>query len=155
VQLHRPEVLRQLALLGARLVVISMSPLSALSDWVPWFEKHFMATSPGGWNDPDAPGVFDRTCFVSDPERMVYRAYGLGNLPARRVYSLKIRLQYLLWAMAGRPIRKSLEDKLQQGGDFVVGRDGRLTLSYTGHDQSDRPSSGEILAALRKGVSGT
>jgi hypothetical protein len=50
--------------------------------------------------------------------------------------------------MQGKPIRLR-DDALQRGGNFVVGRDGHLTLAHTGRDQSDRPEPAEILAALR------
>ncbi len=78
----------------------------------------------------------------------MYRTYGLGRHSVREVYGFKFLLQYALWAAQGKPIRNNLQDKLQRGGNFVVGRDGRLTLSYIGRDQSDRPRTEQILAAL-------
>lgn len=92
-----------------------------------------------------------RTRFLADPERAVYRAYGLGRNSLLRVYGPRILAQYVVWGLRGKPIRIR-EDTLQRGGNFVVGRDGRLTLAHTGRDQADRPSVDTILAALRAGA---
>jgi hypothetical protein len=44
-----------------------------------------------------------------------------------RVYGPRILWQYALWWLQGKPIRLR-DDALQRGGNFVVGRDGHLTL---------------------------
>jgi hypothetical protein len=142
--------LGHLADLEASLLVLSFAELERLCHWVPYFQRQFLAPSyvQRGLVPPAAP--FARTRFLTDPARAAYPAYGLGRNSVPRVYGPRILWQYLQWGLQGRRIRIN-DDTLQRGGNFVVGRDGRLTLAHTGRDQSDRPSVESILAALRQG----
>ena len=137
-QLHQPAALDEFERLGAGLLVVSFAEPEYLRGWVPWWRETFL-------KDRERPA---RTRFLADPQKTVYAAYGLGRHSARAVYSPRILLQYARWAAQGKPIRNTREDKLQRGGDFVVGADGCLRLSHTGRDQSDRPPVSAILAAL-------
>jgi hypothetical protein len=150
VQLHQPAVLDQIAALDARLLVISFADLHRLAHWLPYFQRRFLAPSytARGVTPPAEP--FARTRFLADPARVAYHAYGLGRNTVLRVYGPRILWQYAKWARQGRPIRIR-DDTLQRGGDFIVGRDGRLTLAHTGRDQSDRPPIDMLLAAVRQG----
>jgi len=139
VQLHQPRVLEAFRRAGAGLLVVSFADLEYLKNWVPWWRDTFI--------DGDQAAI-ERTRFVADPGRIAYEAYGLGHHSARKVYSPRILLQYMKWAAEGKPVRKTDEDKLQRGGDFVVGSDGRVLFSHTGRDQSERPPVRRILAAL-------
>lgn len=147
-QLHRPETLAEIVARDGRLLVISFAPLARLQAWVPFFEKEFLANyyMENGLTRPD--NFFARTRFVADSELAVYRAYGLGRNKPEEVYSFKILRQYARWRAQGRPVHQPTEDPLQRGGDFVVGRDGRLNFSYCGRDQADRPLISSILNAL-------
>jgi hypothetical protein len=129
-------------------VVISFADEERLRRWIPYFQQQFLAPAyrSQGLAVPDT--VFERTHFLADPSRVVYHAYGLGRNSIWRVYGPRILWQYALWWIQGKPIRLR-DDALQRGGNFVVGRDGHLTLAHTGRDQSDRPEPAEILAALR------
>lgn len=147
-QLHRPEVLSKLADLDARLIVVSMANLEELKDWVPFFAKTFLDPVIEQTPREQIAGPFCRTRFLADPARSAYRAYGLGRHSLREVYGLRFMLQYALWAAQGKPIRNNQQDKLQRGGNYVVGRDGRLSMSHIGRDQSDRPPVEKTLAAL-------
>ena len=49
---------------------------------------------------------------------------------------------------------KAHEDTLQLGGDFVVGRDGRLVLAFRSKGPDDRPSVDALLSAVLNGESG-
>jgi hypothetical protein len=147
VQLHQPRSIETLAHARATIVVVSFATPERLTEWVPYFREHFLEASVGA----DAARLLSGTRFATDPERAVYRAYGLGRHAPRAVYSLKVLLQYARWALEGRAIRKASEDTLQKGGDFVVGRDGRLRLSHVGSDQSERPAVADVLAALDEG----
>jgi hypothetical protein len=150
VQLHQPTVLEALAALDAQLLVISFAELSRLGHWVPYFVRSFLAPDyeKRGLTLPADP--FARTRFLADPTRVVYHAYGLGRNSVLRVYGPRILWHYGRAWMQGRPPSVQA-DPLQRGGNFVVGRDGTLTLSHTGRDQADRPSPDAILAALRAG----
>jgi len=154
VQLHQPTFLHELATLDARLLVLSFAEMERLRHWVPYFRRRFLdpdyarrgltpATLPA---DP-----FEHTRFLADPSRAVYHAYGLGRNAVWRVYGPGVLWQYLKWGMQGKPIGVR-DDTLQRGGNFIVGRDGRLTLAHTGRDQSDRPSPDAIRMALAHGT---
>ena len=148
-QLHRPEVLESYTALAAGLIVLSFAPLERLQKWVPDFRADFLEPYYKKVAGRPADDPFARTRFVADPALSVYHAYGLGRNSAFKVYGAKIIWQYAVWAAQGKPIKKSGEDTLQRGGDFVVGRDGRLTLSHVGDDQSERPSIEAVLAAIK------
>lgn len=149
-QLHQPDVLDQLAALDARLLVVSFADLGRLAHWVPSFRRRFLDPAYAERGVAPPAVAFARTRFLADPGRAAYHAYGLGRNSALRVYGPRILWQYAKWAMRGKPIGIR-DDTLQRGGNFVVGRDDRLTLSHTGRDQSERPSPDAILAALRRG----
>lgn len=154
-QLHRPDILETYAALEARLVVLSFASLDRFREWVPAFQVEFLEpfykeiAQPARKKVGRVDDPFARTHFVADATLSVYHDFGLGRNSAFKVYGAKILWQYAIWAAQGKPIKKSGGDTLQRGGDFVVGRDGRLTLSHVGEDQSDRPSIEAVLAALR------
>jgi len=47
-------------------------------------------------------------------------------------------------------LRRPTEDTLQLGGDFVVGRDGRLVYVYRSKGPADRPPVDDLIAAARR-----
>jgi peroxiredoxin len=85
---------------------------------------------------------------LSDPQRRVYRAYGLARGPLWRIYGPRV-----LWGYATRILRGARPhvrgDTLQQGGDFVIDPSGRLCLAHVGQDSFDRPSVEELLRVVR------
>nr|MBA2625510.1 hypothetical protein [Acidimicrobiia bacterium] len=48
-----------------------------------------------------------------------------------------------------RPTRPT-EDTLQLGGDFVVGRDGRLVYAFRSTGPDDRPPVHDLVGAVRR-----
>ena len=148
-QLHRPDPQRQIAAMDARVLVVSFAPLTALTEWVPFFRQQYVGRyyKEQGLEVPE--GIFQNTRFLADPERNVYHTYGLGRHSVWEAYGPKIIGIYLKFIANRRPLRMPGADTLQRGGDFVVNRDMRLTLAHVGRDQSERPACEEILAALR------
>ncbi len=148
VQLHHPDTQTELARLGAQLLVVSFAPVEELTAWVPFFQTHYLDKffKERGRRCPDE--VFARTRFVSDAELGAYRAYGLGRHTLWKAYGPKIVWRYLHFMAQGKPLRMPNGDTLQKGGDFVINREGRLTLSHIGRDQSARPEVATILTAL-------
>ncbi len=106
--------------------------------------------------------------ILIDPDRAVYRAYGLGRGSVWRIWGPKAAKRYLEiarsdgWAKTWRHIRSGSggadvgsdpgsggpEDTLQLGGDFIVGPDGTITYAFNGDGPDDRPSVDELIAAL-------
>jgi hypothetical protein len=142
VQLHRPEFASQLQSSGATVLALSFAPLDRLTAWAPYF--HDVLAPALGAAPTDA---LARLRFLADPDLAVYHAYGMGRNSALRVYGPRILWQYARWAVARVPIRRSAEDPLQKGGDFVVGPGRRLLLAHVGRDQDDRPAAATIVAA--------
>ena len=88
-------------------------------------------------------------CFA-DESRAVYRAYGLARGSWRQTLTLKALAPYARLLLSGRTVKAAPDQDIRQrGGDFVVGRDGRLTLAYASDDPSDRPAIESIIAACR------
>ncbi len=149
-QLHTPQIQQQLTELDARIVVVSFAPLEELRDWVPFFQKHFVETYYEEQKLERPADFFPRTQFVTDPTLAAYHAYGLGRNSVWRVYGWRIVRAYFQMISRGRPILRPRADTLQRGGDFVINREGLLTLAHVGRDQSDRPNVEEVFAALGK-----
>lgn len=148
-QLHQPAILQELAVLEARLLVLSFAALPRLQVWLSHFETYFLRPSYEEQGLELPADIFARTCFLADPALEVYHAYGLGRNRPEEVYSRQILRQYARWRAQGKPVQPPAEDPLQRGGDFVVNRQNQLTLAHTGHGQAERPTIAAILAALR------
>lgn len=102
---------------------------------------------------PAAQKWLAETCapfqLLLDPERTVYRRYGLER-SMRRSWNLRTIWRYVQLLASGRRWRGIQGDSAQLGGDFVIGADGLVRLAYRSHDPADRPTVGQILAAFRK-----
>jgi hypothetical protein len=149
VQLHQPEVLEHLVELGGELLVLSFAKMERLQRWIPHFRDNFLVPYYEEQQAAWPADIFARTRFVADPDLVAYHAYGLGQNRLEEVYSRAILRQYARWRAQGKPVQPPAEDPLQRGGNFVVGRDGRLTLAHSGRDQSERPGVAEMLASMR------
>ncbi|HUY75698.1 MAG TPA: AhpC/TSA family protein [Ktedonobacterales bacterium] len=142
-----PTMMNVLTARDAQLLVFSFATEERLRQWLPFFQRQFLEPAYAVRGLALPPDPFERTRFLADPTRAVYHAYGLGRNAVWRVYGSRILWQYATWGVQGKPIRLN-DDALQRGGDFVVGRDERLTLAHTGRDQADRPSPKQIIEAL-------
>ena len=149
-QLHHPEVQTEFAKQDARLLVVSFAPVKELSDWLPFFQKHYVEKYFNVQQLEQPDELFIRTRFVADPELQAYHAYGMDRHTMWQVYGWNIVRRYLHFIRQGKPLRMPNGDTLQKGGDFVINRAGRLTLSHIGRDQSERPEVAAVLAALKK-----
>ena len=87
--------------------------------------------------------------MLSDPDRAAYDAYGLGRGSRWRVYGPRTLLRYAQLLVRGRKLQRITEDTLQLGGDFVVGRDGRLVYAYRPAGPDDRPDVSDLVRAVR------
>ena len=149
-QLHLPTSRETLARLDAWLVAVSFAPLEQLERWMPFFRDTFLAREYERRGLALPVDVFARTRFTADPALAAYHTYGLGRNSPLRVYGPRILWRYAMEALRGRRLQQMNQDTLQRGGDFVIGRNGRLTLAHTGRDQAARPPIAAILDALAR-----
>ena len=90
--------------------------------------------------------------FVGDPDREVYRYFGLerggwGMFVTPRALWSYFRLMLRGWRLRS-PIRG--EDVWQRGGDFILDRDRRLVYAHRSADPGDRPSVETLLEQLKR-----
>lgn len=127
-QLHRQQ--NELAERDAVVLVISFDPEPLVREFC-----------------PKRPWPFD--CLV-DERRTAYRAYGLTRGSWLRTLTPRALAPYVRLIFSGRAVRAAPgQDIRQRGGDFVVGRDGRLTLAHATDDPADRPDVASIVEACR------
>lgn len=88
---------------------------------------------------------------AGDPERAAYRSYGLERGSVWQIAHPLVWWRYLVLVARGRrPRRADLgADRLQLGGDFVIGPGGRLRLVHRSRRPDDRPPVAPLLAAVR------
>ena len=88
--------------------------------------------------------------ILRDPDRVGYRAYGLGRGTVRRVWGWRVWVRYAqILRQSDATLTRATEDTLQLGGDFVIGPDGTLTYGFWGAGPDDRPSVDELIDAVR------
>ncbi len=92
-----------------------------------------------GWTGP----------VLGDPERHVYRGYGLGRLPWHRVFTLRTLAMYAGFALRGRFPQHRGRDPMQQGGDFIVDGEGIVRFAYAGRSSDDRPAVDDLVRRLK------
>jgi peroxiredoxin len=85
---------------------------------------------------------------LTDPDREVYRAFGLRRGRWWTVYGWSTWRRYAELMGRGRRLRRPTEDTLQLGGDFVVDRQGRLAYGFWGDEPAARPPLTELWQAL-------
>jgi len=89
---------------------------------------------------------------LTDPDRYVYRAYGLGRGSIARVWGWQAGRRYaeLIRTEGFRGLRRPREDSLQLGGDFVIAADGTLAWGFWGAGPDDRPDLAELVAQVTR-----
>jgi hypothetical protein len=81
---------------------------------------------------------------LTDPDRVVYQALGIGRAPLWRVYSPGTMLVYARAGIHGRRPPAPVEDTRQLGGDALV-EDGKVVHLWRPRSPDDRPSPREVL----------
>lgn len=85
--------------------------------------------------------------FLIDPDRAVYRAYGLKRSILRSWHPRNLWF-YFRRVLRGEPIPRIKADPNQMGGDFVIARNGVVRLAYYSKDATDRPSVEKLLSIV-------
>lgn len=86
---------------------------------------------------------------LADEQRAAYRDYGLGQGRWWRVWGPATLRAYARLLRSGARLQRPAEDTRQLGGDFVIGRDGRIVYAYLSKGPADRPPVGDLVAAAR------
>ena len=87
---------------------------------------------------------------LADPERAMYRAYGLGSASALRVWLSPRTVRFYLGGLVrGRIPRRPQADTHQLGGDFIIDTNGTVRFAHRSLEPADRPEIATLFAALR------
>lgn len=88
---------------------------------------------------------------VSDPDRAVYRAFGLERTGWLTFFRPGVLWKYLRGLLNGYALKAPYagEDVLQLGGDFLLDRNGDVVFAYRSADPTDRPTVGALLERCR------
>ena len=86
--------------------------------------------------------------LLLDPERSVYRAYGLERSFAKSWHP-RMLLYYLGLLLKGWKLHSIQGDPNQLGGDFIVDARGIVRYAHPSEDPADRPSFERIVEALK------
>jgi len=89
---------------------------------------------------------------LSDPERKAYRAFGLQEGSAHRIFGLPTIWTYLRGFLQRRWPRLPSADIRQLGGDILIDAGGNIALLHRSQSPADRPGVGMLLEAIRKSI---
>ncbi|MBI5490443.1 MAG: AhpC/TSA family protein [Deltaproteobacteria bacterium] len=86
---------------------------------------------------------------ATDPDRRAYDAYGMSRGSFWQIWGPSVIWKYVKLVSAGLELRKPDpgDDLNQLGGDFLVGRDGRILVAHPSVTPADRPRVEDLLAA--------
>ncbi len=88
--------------------------------------------------------------LLADPERTVYRRFGLERAPLWRIYNPGTLRLYGQLLARGRRLRRPVDDTRQLGGDFVLDAAGRLAAAFRPRSPDDRPPIDDLVVAVRR-----
>ena len=123
--------------LGAQVLYIS----AANPERASWYARDLGLTAP----------------VLLDPERRVYREYGLRESLRGSALSPGVWMSYARLLASGRRVPgggRPTENPLQMGADFIVGPDGRIVYAYCSAHSADRPDVSTLLAIVRSFAGG-
>ncbi len=91
-----------------------------------------------------------RFSLLADPERILYRRFGLDRAPLVRIYNPGTLRLYAQLLRRGHRLRRPLDDTRQLGGDFVIDATGHLATAFRPRSPDDRPAVDDLVAAVRR-----
>ena len=86
--------------------------------------------------------------ILSDPQRVVYRAYGLASGTLLRLLAPGTIWTYIKLMAKGNRYRFGKSDLRQMGGDFVLDEGGLVAYEFRGTSPHQRPTVPELIAVL-------
>lgn len=88
--------------------------------------------------------------FVTDPQKDVYRAYGMIFREKGAAITPKTLVKYVRLRLSGYPAFKKGKDSRQLGGDAVIDQHGIVRFIYRSRFPDDRPGVDKIINALQE-----
>jgi hypothetical protein len=87
---------------------------------------------------------------TGDPERAVYKAFGLTRTSFLTFLMPWILWKYIVKVFTGTPVRMPYmsEDVTQLGGDFLLDQQGNILWEFRSKNPTRRPSVDEMLKAV-------
>lgn len=92
--------------------------------------------------------------LLADPDRALYRAFGLGRGSLHRIWSPGTLALYARLLRRGRRLARPTEDTRQLGGDVVIGPDGRLARAFRPRSPDQRPPLSDLVDAVARSRTG-
>ncbi len=89
--------------------------------------------------------------LLVDPDRALYRAYGMLRGRAWHIFGPPAIWVYLKLLAKGRRLRRLGSDVTQLGGDVLVDPGGTVRFHYVGSGPADRPSVESMVDIVRRG----
>ena len=86
--------------------------------------------------------------MVADPEKKLYRKFGLKQMSAIGFFSPGLALKGITALAGGHGIGIPRGDVRQLPGVFIIDTAGQVVFSHFSNDPADHPDSKTILAAL-------
>lgn len=90
---------------------------------------------------------------LGDPDRVLYRRFGIGRAPWWRVYTPGTLAMYARALLAGRRLSRSAEDTRQLGGDAIL-VDGTAVTLWRPRSPDDRPAVADVMSAAQAALDG-
>ena len=87
--------------------------------------------------------------IISDPEKHLYRAYGLKRAHLMQLFSPGLLRKGLQAAGEGHLPGIPQGDTMQMPGTFVIDQNGRFLLRHFARDAADHPPVASIIKAVR------
>lgn len=88
--------------------------------------------------------------LLADPQRALYRRFGLGRGSFTEVWGFATLSLYRDLLRRGRRLRLPVQDTRQLGGDFVIDGDGYLVAAFRPRSPDARPEVDQLLAAVEQ-----
>jgi hypothetical protein len=90
--------------------------------------------------------------LLIDPERRLYRAYGMGRGGVWKILGPASWWAYLKMLFRGQRLHAPTDDVYQLGGDVLIDPGGIVRLHYVSRTPVDRPEVEAILALVRRSM---
>jgi peroxiredoxin len=84
-------------------------------------------------------------CFLADPDRRAYRAYGLELGSVAQVMGPRVILKATLAALRGNLGGRAVGNVFQMPGTFVIDRGGLIRFCHRNRDSADNPPNRVLL----------